>query len=221
MIHNKSNFNLIRLNMIGSSFGRWTVIGTALPDKHRNVQWLCECECGTRRDVRGRALKNGTSQSCGCLKIETFIDRNRKRYSSDTLEYGIWRSMVQRCHLPSTKAFKHYGALGITVCARWRNGTKTSNGFECFMDDMGARPSSKHSIDRINTNKGYFKNNCRWATKEQQANNCKSNRLVTFKWQTKTLTEWSRLLGLNYPALQYRLNHGWTVKEAFTTPIRA
>lgn len=207
--------------MIGRSFGRWKVVDVADSDKTNKRRWLCVCECGTTRVVRNAGLLNGSTQSCGCLKIEIFADRSRNRYSSDLPEYKVWRSMVQRCHLPTAKSYKSYGAIGITVCDRWRTGTKSDTAFECFMDDMGARPSQNHSIDRINTNKGYSPNNCRWATKTQQSNNAKSNRNISFNGERLTLAEWSKRLGMSYGSLQYRLNNGWTIIEAFTTPIRS
>lgn len=207
--------------MIGRSFGRWKVIDVADDDKTGKRRWFCVCECKTQRVVRHAGLMNGTSQSCGCLKIEAFANRSRKRYSSELPEYKVWRSMVQRCHLTTAKSYKSYGAIGITVCDRWRNGTKSDSPFECFMDDMGARPSPNHSVDRINTNKGYSPSNCRWATKIQQANNARSNRIISFNGEKLTLSEWSKRLGVNYSALKYRLDHGWTATKAFTTPIRA
>lgn len=159
--------------MIGERFGRWTVIGNAEPSRTGLPRWECRCDCGVTRNVRRAHLRNGASQSCGCLKRELSISRrtthghtsNRKA----SPEYRSWLHMLQRSTNPNNHRYSDYGGRGITVCESWLS-------FENFLSDMGPRPSRKHSIDRKNNELGYCKANCRWATLTQQAHNTRKRR---------------------------------------------
>jgi hypothetical protein len=119
-------------------------------------------------------------------------------------EYRTWDSLKRRCQNPSDRSYSRYGGRGITVCDRWRDS------FEAFLTDMGPRPGPGYSIDRIN---------CRWATARQQQQNLRSNRLITFGGETKPLIVWAREKGLTKRSLQFRLNNGWPVERALTTPL--
>lgn len=119
-----------------------------------------------------------------------------------TKEYSIWSSMKGRCFNKNNKSFPDYGGRGIKVCDRWRGS------YGNFLHDMGRSPSPKHSIERIKNNEGYSPENCRWATRTQQANNTRVNRFIEYKGQTKTLAEWCRELNLSYDLIERRLNKG-------------
>ena len=121
--------------------------------------------------------------------------------------------MVMRCTNAKQADYKYYGGRGITVCERWRE----SFGF--FLADMGERPSSLHSIDRIDNTRGYEPGNCRWATKEQQMQNTRSTRLITFAGETMGLTAWARKLGLSKESFRFRLLN-WPLNEAITRPAK-
>jgi len=121
--------------------------------------------------------------------------------------------MRQRCYNKSDEKFPIYGGRGIVVSERWKD-------FQNFLDDMGERPSSHHSLDRIDTNGNYEPGNCRWATQTEQQRNRRNNRLITYNGQTKCVREWEDFLGFHVGTLQARLLHGWTVEDAFTRPIR-
>jgi hypothetical protein len=108
---------------------------------------------------------------------------------------------------------KHYKKRGITYCARWET-------FENFYADMGDPPSPKHSLDRIDNNKGYSKENCRWATGSQQARNRRVSRMVEYKGKTKNLYDWAEELGISIKVLQHRMWDGWDVEKAFTKPAQ-
>lgn len=126
----------------------------------------------------------------------------------NTPEYRTWSMMIQRCTNPNRNGWKDYGGRGITVCERWRNS------FKAFLEDMGPRPDGK-TLDRWpDKNGNYEKSNCRWATKIEQGNNLRKNRIVIFKGQKMTLTECSRLCGVGPMTLRYRLDQGMTVEEA-------
>jgi hypothetical protein len=153
-------------------FGRLTVRWPAgLKGSH--VYWLCSCDCGKLKVICGYSLRNGDTTSCGCYRKEVTVSRNRKglwtthghsRGKGRTPEYIAWDCMIQRCTNPKHPNWKRYGGRGIKVCRRWMR-------FENFLADMGRRPQPHLSIDRRNNEKGYFKSNCRWATRKEQMNN--------------------------------------------------
>lgn len=129
-------------------------------------------------------------------------------------EYYAWHQMVKRCSSAKHHVFRYYGGRGIAVCDRWLND------FAAFFADMGQRPTSKHSIGRIDNNGHYEPTNCRWETRAQQAINQRSNRLETYMGETKPLAEWARYVGLPYKTVHNRLNRcGWSLERALTTPI--
>lgn len=127
-----------------------------------------------------------------------------------SLEYRSWAHMIGRCTVPTDKSYKNYGGRGITVCYEWRTS------FRAFYEDMGPRPTPKHQLDRIDNNGNYEPSNCRWATPTEQANNRRSNRLITFDGKTMNAKEWSKVLGLDYNTLRQRLfRYNWPVEKAF------
>lgn len=132
------------------------------------------CDCGTKKIINYQNVKNGKTKSCGCLRDEktSICNKNFKTHGmSKTKEFRTWQAINQRCHNQKNKDYKNYGSKGITVCENWRIS------FENFLKDMGERPENKTSIDRINNDLGYFKENCRWADAKTQANN-RSNNII-------------------------------------------
>jgi len=120
--------------------------------------------------------------------------------------------MRRRCKDPNARQYKWYGERGITVCERWES-------FENFLADMGDRPEGM-TLERKDTAGNYEPSNCIWANQKTQMNNMRNNRLITFRGETKNLKQWSEFLSLSYFALMARLDKcGWTVEQAFTTPI--
>lgn len=122
--------------------------------------------------------------------------------------YGTWAMMRARCSNPDHKAYPDYGGRGVTVCERWKS-------FENFIADMGERPAGM-TLDRIDNDKGYSPENCRWATRKQQNNNSRKNRLLTHEGRTQTLSAWAGEAGLSRGALLKRLARGWTLAESLT-----
>lgn len=178
-------------NISGKSFGRLIVLYRVNCGRfYRCPTWMCECSCGNTKMVQASALRSGETRSCGCLRSEI---KSKHGHSNRTPEYCAWSDMIQRCTNSKVKSYKHYGGRGIKVCRRWLG----EEGFQNFFSDMGLRPSPTHSLDRHPNNNGNYKpTNCRWATKQQQLSNTRSNRWIKYKGVKKLFTEWSRDLGI-------------------------
>lgn len=126
--------------------------------------------------------------------------------------YKTWAEMRYRCNNPKKWQYKHYGARGVRVCERWES-------FPAFVEDMGERPPG-YTLDRIDVNGNYEPSNCRWASRMAQANNARSNRVVEFRGERKTLCEWGRETGIAFSTIWLRLRNGWLVEDALTRPVR-
>lgn len=212
----------IASNLSGVRFGRLT----AVEDTGRCVRgriWRCVCDCGTEKLVVSQALRSGHTKSCGCLQPDAARESGVKRRthghttreSKDSAsEYFIWSSMKARCANPKNASYKRYGARGIDVCDRWLSS------YEDFFNDMGARPSKEHSLDRIDTNKGYFPENCRWADKFQQAETRTNVRRIDVSGRVMTAAAWSREYGVPAMAIRNRIDAGWSAEDAVMKPIR-
>lgn len=179
------------------------------------------CDCGASKRVCVYSLLSGASTSCGCLRKEMVITRNKttlKRHGESskaiTPEYRSWTSMLCRCFNKNATGYHNYGGRGITVCKRWLTYTN-------FIEDMGRKPSKQHTLDRINNNKGYCKSNCRWADKTIQSQNSRTNKNITFKNKTMCMAAWERELGMRWGLLHDRFSRGWTIEQALTTPVGA
>lgn len=133
---------------------------------------------------------------------------------SKTDEHNIWRGILQRCYNPKRKKYAIYGARGITVCDHWRYS------FLNFYNDMGPRPSKQHSVERIDNNGNYCIDNCRWATKKEQARNRVTSRIIEFNGERKCLAEWSEITNIGYSTITRRLKNGWTTEAALFTPVK-
>src|SRR3990167_3995651 len=194
-------------------YGRWTVIACdQVKSKKEGQTWYrCHCVCGTKRSVKATRLVCKKTRSCGCLSVDKLKQRSSTHGASRTIEYKSWISMIERCCKPWAIGYGRYGGRGIRVCRRWRNS------FENFYSDMGPRTSTNYSIDRIDTDGHYCPDNCRWATRQQQQNNRRDNRLVTYKGRSQTIAAWQRELGvkLKESTIRMRLDvYGWTVERA-------
>lgn len=146
------------IDMTGQKFGRLTVLRLA-EKPYKSPLWVCICDCGIQTVVDGRNLRSGNSSSCGCLKKEISI----KHGMTKEREHGIWRHILSRCNNQKDKAYKHYGGRGIKVSDEWME-------FKNFYADMGKSPFGS-SIDRINNDGNYCKENCRWVNHSQQMRN--------------------------------------------------
>jgi hypothetical protein len=202
----------------GRKFGRWRIIGPATNNRHRQRRVKALCECGVSRVVTLTTLRSGRSQSCGCLRREAAsrvcIKRNTTHGHSRSPTYRTWSHIIGRCCNPSDKNYTAYGGRGIRICDRWRSS------FEAFLEDMGPRPSPKHSIDRIDNDGDYTPENCQWATPKQQSRNRRSSRRITIDDESKTLAEWSEQSGNDRTTISRRILAGWSADRAVFEPVK-
>ena len=162
-----------RLDLTGQRFERWTVVAFSRVDQHGNTCWLCRCDCGEQKLVRGSDLRRGSTNSCGCLQREISARHGHVHGGSLSREYHSWHMMIQRCTNPKAPNVKYYGGRGIMLCSRWLQ-------FENFLADMGRKPSTLYSLDRFPNNDGNYKpGNCRWATRKEQRENQRPARKKT------------------------------------------
>lgn len=200
-------------DLSGITYGSLTVLGRH-PVKYKSgVKWDCQCACGTQKVLFGGQLRQGKTTSCGCLLPQQARERALRHGLTRTPEHRSWSSMRSRCNNPNHHAYDYYGGRGIKVCERW-------DSFELFLADMGPRPSLSHSLDRIDNDKGYSPDNCRWATQIEQRLNNSSIRLVEIDGVTRRLFEWSHISGIPFDVLFKRLEAGWDPKRAITQPRR-
>lgn len=206
------------IDLTGLKFNRLLVLERVENKVPRVARWLCLCDCGNTKVINGRYIRKGRTKSCGCYSVEITkqtLTIHGHAANGKTDEYKIYLGLLRRCYNNNSTVFKHYGGRGITVCDRWMEG------FQNFLDDMGERPSINHSIDRIDNNNGYSKENCKWATPTEQARNKSSNRLLTHNGETFCISEWSEILGIQADTITARLNRsGWTIEKALTTPVK-
>lgn len=196
----KCNETLRYENLAGQRFGRLIAV-EHIDNKSRSPLWRCKCDCGEYVNVRAANLKNNT-YSCGCLKKELNLNGfgNRKNASIELGVihkhplYAIWQGIISRCYKKYNNRYKYYGARGIKVCDRWQG----NGGFEHFVNDMGERPSSKHTIDRINPNGDYCPENCRWATYREQNSNRSISILLKYKDSQISISQLCDIIELPY-----------------------
>lgn len=204
-------------NLSGRRFGMLVAIERVSLDA-THTGWKCLCDCGETWSGPTNSLMSGNTESCGCRRGAPTHGHSRGRVSSST--YSTWKAMIGRCTQASNPAFAYYQKLGITVCERWRHGEGGKGGFDCFLEDVGERPSLEMTLDRFPDNDGgYHPGNVRWATRREQANNRRTNKMFEYQGRTLTFAELVRETGMDKELLRHRiLRAGWTVEEAIAAP---
>jgi len=210
------------IDLTGQRFGHLMVIKEAGRNNARNATWVCECDCGKSIITLGITLRNGGSQSCGCM-YNGKINSRHQHGQKGTHFYHVWKNMKARCNNQNHKNYNRYGQRGIKVCQEW------DENFINFYNDMqesynvhvaiyGTRDTT---IERIDNDKGYCFKNCKWATHAEQNANTSSNKRLTFNGESHTISEWSKITGLNRKVIWDRVyGWDWTVERALTTPVR-
>jgi transcriptional regulator with XRE-family HTH domain len=181
-----------RKSLVGQRFGM-LVVQEFHDIKSEHSRWKCLCDCGNTCTPHGHSLKSGKAKSCGCQTVILATIQATKHGRSKSREYKAWVNMQQRCDNPKTNHYKDYGGRGIAYCDKWKT-------FEGFFEDMGKCPDGL-TIERIDNNKGYSKDNCKWATYKEQAKNKRN----TQKFDGITLTDWSEKTGIKYATLLFRV----------------
>lgn len=203
------------IDMTGEKYGKLLVVEYAGKTKRGLSLWKCKCDCGREAVVQSANLRNGHTKSCGCFRAEWCKENCTKHGLEHTRLYGIWADMIYRCHNPENPNHERYGARGISVCEEWRNDVRAfydwaiRNGYS---DDL--------TIDRIDNNGNYCPENCRWATKAEQASNRRSNILITRNGETKTMKQWAISEGIPYQVVWQRIKKlGWDSERALTEKV--
>ena len=181
-------------NIIGKKYNRLEVISREKNSKGGQTRWLCKCDCGNTIIAFGVNLRNGHTQSCGCLQREQASKVNSTHGKSKSRLHNIWKTMKQRCVNPNNHNYKNYGGRGITICEEWE---KDYLKFEEWALKNGYDENAKYgecTIDRIDVNGNYEPSNCRWVTQKEQARNKRNCRYVFFEGEKYTLAELSEIL---------------------------
>jgi len=211
---NRNKLNSYKLDdLTGKKFGKLTVIKREGTNKSNHVTWLCSCDCGNTKITTSLSLKRGEGLHCGCSKPKPKTKHNM----TNTRIYEIWESMKQRCLNEKHPSFNRYGGRGITICDEWLD-------FENFYNDMIESYSKELTIDRIDNNKGYYKENCRWATKtEQSINRNATKHLFYYNDREMCISEILKNhnpIGISRNGFMDRYyKRGMSLEEALTTPL--
>lgn len=194
-------------NLTGKRFGRLTVISLKSTSSGNTI-WNCKCDCGKEVKVSRNCLTSGNTKSCGCLKKELDMTRNKKHGLSNSRIYKIWAGMKKRCNNPKDSNFKTYGARGITVCEEWK-----ADFISFYNWAMENGYQENLTIDRINVNGNYEPSNCRWITQSEQTRNVRSNIKICINGVTKLLSDWARESGIDRRTISKRIALGWEESE--------
>jgi hypothetical protein len=209
-------------NFIGTKHNRLTILKEVEPILYKKGaarRVLCKCDCGKQKVIDFNSIRTNKSKSCGCLSKET----STKLHTTHGLamlsagvrhpDYSIWIKMKSRCLNPNDKSYNNYGGRGIKVCKTWQES------FVSFIDDMGWRPNNKYSIERIDYNKDYCPDNCKWILKSEQTKNCRRVKLIAYNGKEHCLTDLCKLLGLVYSTMRHRVyDLGIPFEEAVKYP---
>jgi hypothetical protein len=192
--------------MTGVTYGSLTEL-RRIGDNKKHPKYEYLCVCGKKTIKRIDHVKAGLTTSCGCVQRTGARKRMTSHGMSGTTEYATWKGIISRCTNPNVKEYARYGGRGITVSEEWLNS------FETFYEDMGKK-QDRYTIDRIDNNKGYSKDNCRWSTYSENNRNKQKSILIFYNGQTKPLIEWAEELGFNYGTLVSRLRRNkWPIKR--------
>lgn len=198
----------------GLIFNRLTVVKATVRKTGNKTIYECTCTCGNIVFTDKYKLQSGHTKSCGCFKLDNLSVIKFKHGKSKTPEYKAWSGMKERCNNATYKGYRYYGGRGIKVCDRW------SESFENFFLDMKNKPSSKHSLDRIDVNGNYSPDNCRWATTSQQSANRRDTTKYLFNDHMMALSHIAKIVNIPQTTMQRLVRgKGMTVDEAISSRL--
>ena len=205
----------IRLSLEGKKFGRLSVIKYSRI-KNSDTMWECKCDCGKTKEIAGTMMKDGSIKSCGCFKREHLGKSVYKHGMRDDPFYKIWCTMRYRCSNKKQKGYKNYGGRGIRVCDSWRvflNFKKDM--YEKYLIHIKKHGNKNTTIDRMENNGNYCKNNCKWSTRIEQNSNTRRNTIIEFDNKKLTMSEWARRIGVDRSTIYYRVfTAKWPLEKA-------
>jgi len=199
-------------NLVGERYGRLTVAKFG-GRRNRRSYWVCVCDCGAEVEIRADSIRSGSTTSCGCAQKQAVSEANSKHGMCESPEYIAWTQARYRCGKKDHPNYRNYGGRGISVCDRWQDS------FDAFYADMGPRPSDKHSLERVDNDKGYSPENCKWATSKEQGNNKRSCRIIEHEGVSLNVTQWAQAVGMCRNTLTGRLNRGKSVDQALFAKV--
>lgn len=206
-----------RIDLTGQRFGYLTVQFRIRRSQCSKVYWSCSCDCGNTVEVRSYDLTSGHTQSCGCLRSKNLSDGIRYKHGlSFSHLYRVWASMISRTSNPNDKDYMNYGNRGIKVCVEWMNSFET---FYAWAISHGYQEGL--TIDRIDVNGNYYPENCRFVTRQVQANNKRETIRIIYGNISMTVSEAAKQYNIPRPILADRLRRGWTIQEAIELPPHA
>jgi hypothetical protein len=207
-------------DLTGNRYGKLLVIRQEPrppTQRYYTTRWIVCCDCGTEKTVFSTSLRSGKVVSCGCVRRERARENikkatgkgrgNLRHGMSKTPEWRVWAGIRQRCYDKNSPAYVYYGGRGVTVCERWSR-------FENFSSDMGLRPSPEHTLERVDNDGSYTPENCRWATRKEQARNRRSNFMVTAFGESLPLAAWAERFGVGRTTIVARILRGLPPEEA-------
>ena len=204
------------LDLTGKRFGSLTAVRYVGKRGGESI-WECKCDCGGKTESSTSNLTGGLSTSCGCKRKKTCSDRmkriNYKHGGTNTRLFRIWSGIKTRCFDENAPEYKNYGGRGITLHDLWK---ADFSEFQKWAAESGYNDTL--TIDRIDVNGNYEPGNCRWVTMKEQANNKRTNRLISFNGETHSVSEWEQLKGAPRDSIRRRLNAGWSIERALTEP---
>lgn len=204
-------------DLVGQRFGRLVAIEPIGRDKQGYVIWRCKCDCGNEKNATLKCLGRGTS-SCGCLSREVHDRMRTKHGKCHTRLYETYRSMLDRCNVPTAHEYENYGGRGIKVCDEWLD---FENFYEWAMAN-GYDENAKRgqcTLDRIDVNGDYEPSNCRFVSMKMQQRNRRNNVLITYNGETHCMSEWAEIAGLKYVTFCHRIKAGWSMEDAMNKPL--
>lgn len=197
---------MARQLLVGEKFNRLTVFSEAPRKGKRHFNVICDC--GNTSVVSITNIKNGHTKSCGCLSKEV-LRKPRTHGMSRTGEYKSYHKMLERCYSHNDINYKNYGGRGIVVCNRWRES------FENFFEDMGMKPTIKHSIEREDTDGNYEPSNCKWATKLEQNRNRRRHAWFEYEGVRLIREDWAKVFQVAPSQINLQIKRGKTFKQIF------